>query len=220
MPSMSREKMIDSRYRPRTNLMADPRATTAGAGGYWRFNIGGAGITSTQVVLSGQAPPFPGGPTTVAQCTVTSAGGTYLDVRTGDVAGFRIPVVAGKTYSLGIWANFSASTPTMTTYVQWVDAAGAILTTVTTSNDGASTANVWRLYKKEALVAPANAVTVQFIVRRGTTIASGEVVQGTAAVCEEGPVLHAYFDGTMRNAGWGGAANASPSHTNGWVGLT
>jgi hypothetical protein len=217
--SLTLDDLSDQWYEPpgppatvlRRNIAPDPRGTSLV---YWRNSAGGGPFTWSQAANVPIAAPFPGGPTTCVQATLTSGSVTYLDVRTADTGTARFPVQAGARYSFSMWAAFSDAA-TVSTFVQFANAAGVTILTVTLAA-GSKPAGQWAQYTQVNVLAPAGAVAAWFIVRNTNPAGIGARVQGTAAHVEQATALGPWFDGatpdtTDRDYAWTGAVNASPS---------
>lgn len=186
----------------RRNVVNNPRASTGLTG----FQAGSGTLSR---ITSGGPPSS----ATFARTTTTSAVAS-VDVRSTGV-GLNL-VTPGKVYYLYGQSRGSVA-GNVRLFVQWYDAAGAQLSTVSTAGTN-NTANVWEPYTYVTPAAPATAVRAQIIFRLTATLASGATFDTTSVMLSDAP--GAYFDGdtadtlgtsTATGRAWVGTAHASPS---------
>lgn len=205
----NRDGSVTSSFLPnanvilRTNLTRNPRgANTAD----WATGAGGGTPAISQLAS--------GGPTESASFirgTAGTAGWTYLELRNG-AAGDNL-ATPGKTYTLSTSYRSSLS-GVVTYYIQWLDAAGATIST-SSAAQGTIAANTWYRGSVSA-TAPALTVRAMILVRVANTTIVGSTIDSTAMQFEEGsvatPFLHgAIPDTSFRNYEWTGAVDASTS---------
>jgi hypothetical protein len=189
----------------RTNLTRNPGMHTTATDVV--STAGGGTPTISRVTTGG-----PSGVPNFARVTAGTAGWTYMDIRTAGAA--TNLVTAGFPYasSASIRSSIAGS---VTVYVQWVDAGGAILSTTTSPALPNIVANTWTRYGVSG-IAPANAVRAITIFRVNMTSAVGATVDGTAFMFEQSDdPTKPYFDPTWAadtlTYSWTGAAYLSTS---------
>jgi hypothetical protein len=186
----------------RRNAVSNPKLAADSVG--WS----GAGGTFARVATGGPA-GFPA----FAQTTATGAPAFIDAINQG--AGLNL-VTPGKVYTQSGQVRGSVA-GTIRIYVQFLDAAGATLSTAQSSAI-VNTPGVFAPFTLTTAAAPAGAVRARLIYRLLGTIPAGATVGATAAMLADVP--GAYFDGdtaatasgnTITTRAWSGAANASPS---------
>jgi hypothetical protein len=138
-----------------------------------------------------------------------------MDIRTQG-AGVNA-VTPGKTYTSSAWVRTNlATSPPVTCYIVWVDAANANISTVTAVQTVAAS-GAWVRYTASA-VAPPLAVRAIAIFRiiPPAGAAVGNLIDLAGPQFETGPTATAFLYGSAPTAGplsygWAGAANASAS---------
>jgi hypothetical protein len=195
----------------RENLMGNPTAQVNISN--WTLNVAGAGNTGNIVRISAPDSNLPAGVTTRISGTATIAtASAYMDVR--HAAGGMNLVTAGQTY-IGSGYMRSSYAGTANMYIQWLDAGGSVIGTVTSSGLALTASGPFTRISVSGVV-PAGAVRAQPIFRVNGTPVVGSFIQVAAVLLESGSVLLPYFDGsTPVNHGtsysWEGAVGLSPS---------
>ena len=202
----------------RRNLVPNPVAVTATA---WSGNA--AGGTSTTALLTAQAPPFPGGPTTAHRRTWTVAataygGGSYFDGRAA--GGLPMPVTPGTVYTGSVYAR-SSKAQAMQGVVWFYDAAGVAVGGGNYGPPAAVAANTWQRFSS-TITAPTGAAYAMVgayaagSADGATMWAVNNTLDLTAAMLEARSTASTYFDGDTLDAdpvlyNWVGAVHASAS---------
>lgn len=196
----------------RKNRVSNPQVATALTD--WVGAIGGTSGVSSFARATASPPAGFVAHTRTQVTTAPTAGSMYLDAQNTGTA--TNAVTAGKTYTFSAYQRGIALTGAADLlYIQWLDGAGAILSTTTGASTPVST-NVWNR-RSVTGVAPASAVRARLIARRtATALPIGNYMDATGFLFEEGSTVQSYFDGSTPDAagwfyGWQGTANASSS---------
>lgn len=193
-------------YTARRNLAKNPVAGVDTTG-YSGATPGGS-VAVTREPMTSEPNT---GVTSRCRVQVTVAGTTRID------AIYRVPtVVAGAVHSFSASVVTSGSGTGLDTFVQWRDAADAIISTVSASHPPVG--GVWRRQTIGAgLTAPAGAVAATIIVRHLIAVAPvGAWVLMTAVLAEQASSVGSFFYGdtpntTLERYGWEGSAHSSDS---------
>lgn len=170
-----------------------------------------AGGTTPATVSSGSGGPSGVVSTRVASTLTASGPAGYQDITYNHVLG------AGSVFSFAAWLYADAGSSTKV-YVQWRNASGGVISTVTKDLPGFTTGAWIRVVFGEGLIAPAGAVEVRLYARRFYTgaMSAGNRHLMAAVLIEPGPTAGSYFDGNTPNGdgfgtAWVGANGASPT---------
>ena len=174
--------------------------------------VGGSGGAFSLTRVTGTPPT---GASAYVRTTVTTAptsGTRYVDVRNAGVGATRVWPGNRYTFSTTMRGNFDGDD---ITYLQWLDAAGAVIATETGATTAAVTADGWkRRHLVTSAVAPENAVWATTIARRipaSGTLAIGNYVDATMFMTEPGTQLREFFSGRSTPAdGWYYAWRGNP----------
>lgn len=186
----------------RTNLCTNPRV--------------GVDLSTISATSSGAAPTLSrvatGGPTGTATFASATAGGALTHMQVGWVgAGTNLVTPALRYTASGSMRSSLAATVNL--YLEFYDAGGAIVGSVTFA--GSISANAWSRYSVDG-TAPAGAVRAGIFFRGTAAYVLNSTLDATAVLVEQSPVLGTYLDGATPAGGdftyaWTGTADASTS---------
>lgn len=181
--------------RMRRNLISTPRGTTPAG---WQASVGsGTAPAVTATSTTGMNVGGLGIDTFLrAQATTT---GTHIDIRNAAAQGKLVQT--GGSLTASAWVRPSAiSGVTGMAYLQFYDAAGTLLGTVSHPSLFALTSGQWtRIHVTGAV--PAGAVRVVAIFRAFGSIAAGSRLDATAFLVEHAATLGSWYETTAPGAG-------------------
>lgn len=199
-----RSAVLDQASQPIRNLVKSPRANSSA----WAVTGYGTGGAGTFTVTTGAARDGVGSAGVQTWTTAATAGGASM-VTSKNSASW-VPVVAGRTYSWGIWVKQSQAL-SLATRITWSDAANAL---VSSSSIVGTTPAVdsWTRVTSSG-VAPAGAVWAQVEARvvNISGMINGYTLTADEAMMVEGTTLPDYADGDSPGWKWTGAANITES---------
>lgn len=177
----------------------------------WHGSTGGTGVT-----YQSNDNPLDG----VFQRKLWKTANTGPANDTGTGHSTRTPVVAGTTYTASIMARCSVS-QRFSIFVDWHDAAGAVLSRSGPTDLGAMSTSFTRF--AYTAIAPANAVTANIVFgpyTNATPMPAGTTLDFDQCLIEASPALGTFFDGATVAAGdftyvWSGTSHASTSFQRG-----
>jgi len=191
----------------RTNLATNPSLET-NATGWIVSGTGSTGVRSTLQYLFGTASIKWDYPSTLAQPVLVYNAGA---------GSFRIPVVAGQTYTASIYL-FTDNADDYRVDIRWATAVTGGTFTDTAGTAALITANTWTRYSATGTCPVGYSFAQVNIVRLTNTVTGTTFADG--ALFEQASSALPYFDGTyadtytgytLTEQAWNGTANASTS---------
>jgi hypothetical protein len=191
----------------RTNLATNPSLET-NATGWIVSGTGSTGVRSTLQYLFGTASIKWDYPSTLA---------SPLLVYNPGAGSFRIPVVAGQTYTASVYL-FTDNADDYRVDIRWATAVTGGTVTDTGGTSALITANTWTRYSATGSCPVGYSFAQVNIVRLTNTVTGTSYADG--ALFEQSSTLLPYFDGTyaepytgytLTEQAWNGTANASTS---------
>lgn len=199
-----------------TNLFPNPKVATLT--GFASYSSSGSASTYSTLTRASSTSTVAGVTAPYGARATALASMTYLDVRamTGvpSTGPSTVPAVPGQVYTASVYTRTSNVALTSVLYVQFFNAAGAVLATQSTTLPASSTG--YQRVSVTTAAAPEGTVAIGMILRASGAVVSGNVVDGALWMITSGSGLAAWFDGdspwsAIDSYVWTGDEDASSS---------